>query len=232
MHIPLLYGVENTVRFPVVRDGSSGHAGSADWSPTVGDLKICQDDIGPTNTTNLPTESPAGSKDWKLVLTAAECTGKLIRVRIANAALTDQRLDFFTHGHASAYVVRNLNIVDVTHWANSAVATPGTAGYPQVTIKDGGLSHIKRNQALAKYVFVMLNATTKAPQPGLIVTCVRSIDGAADATGTLANIDEHPAADGRYLVDFGAGDLNGKVIVLKATATGALTTFERIITVP
>jgi hypothetical protein len=93
-------------------------------------------------------------------------------------------------------------------------------------------SNIKRNQALAKFVFVMRNATTKAPQPGLTVTCVRSIDGGADSTGTLANVAQHPAADGRYLVDFGAGDLDGKVICLKATATGADVTFERIITVP
>jgi hypothetical protein len=93
-------------------------------------------------------------------------------------------------------------------------------------------SNIQRNQPLPNYPFIMLNATTKQPMAGLTVTVVRSIDGAADAAGTLSAVTEHPAADGRYLVDFEAGDLDGKVIVLKATASGAVPTYERIITMP
>ncbi len=95
-----------------------------------------------------------------------------------------------------------------------------------------GDSHIKRNQALEKYVFVMTNATTHAPMPGLTVTCTRAIDGAVGVVGTLTNIIEHPDVDGSYLVDFGAGDLDGKVIKFVATAAGADKTQERIITVP
>ena len=91
-------------------------------------------------------------------------------------------------------------------------------------------SNVKKNQALASFEFLMTDSTNHAPATGLTVTCTRSIDGAAFGAGTLANVAE--VANGIYKVDFGAGDLNGNVIVLKATATGADATFERIITQP
>jgi len=89
-------------------------------------------------------------------------------------------------------------------------------------------SNIKKNQALAKFQFLMTDSTTHAPKTGLSPTCTRSIDGGAFAAGTLANIAE--LSNGTYLVDFGAGDLNGNVIVLRATGASADDTFERIVT--
>lgn len=94
----------------------------------------------------------------------------------------------------------------------------------------GIASNIKKNQALATFTFLMTDSTNHAPATGLTVTCTRSIDGAAFGAGTLANTAE--LSNGIYKVDFGAGDLNGNVIVLKATATGADITFERIVTQP
>ena len=91
-------------------------------------------------------------------------------------------------------------------------------------------SNVKKNQALANFEFLMTDSTNHAPATGLTVTCTRSIDGAAFGAGTLANIAE--VANGIYKVDFGAGDLNGNVITLKATATGADTSFERVVTQP
>lgn len=94
----------------------------------------------------------------------------------------------------------------------------------------GARSNVKKNQALAKFQFLMTDSTTHAPATGKTVTCTRSIDGAAFAAGTLANVAE--VSDGDYTVDFGAGDLNGNVIVLKATAAGCDVTLERVITQP
>jgi hypothetical protein len=89
-------------------------------------------------------------------------------------------------------------------------------------------SNIKQNQALAKFEFMMTDSTNHAPATGLAVTVTRSIDGGAFAAGTLSAVTE--VANGIYYVDFGAGDLNGKVITLQATAAAADATFERIVT--
>lgn len=89
-------------------------------------------------------------------------------------------------------------------------------------------SNIKANQALAGFEFLMTDSTNHAPATGLTVTVVRSIDGGAFGAGTLSAVTE--ISDGIYSVDFGAGDLNGKVITLQASAAGADVTFERIVT--
>lgn len=91
-------------------------------------------------------------------------------------------------------------------------------------------SNIKTNQALNNFEFLMTDSTNHNPSTGLSVTVQRSIDGGAFGGGTLSAVTE--IANGIYAVNFGAGDLNGKVIVLKATATGSDTRFERIVTQP
>lgn len=91
-------------------------------------------------------------------------------------------------------------------------------------------SNVKKNHALAEFQFLMTDSTNHSPATGKTVTCTRSIDGAAFAAGTLANVTE--VANGTYTVDFGTGDLNGNVIVLRATASGCDDTFERIVTQP
>jgi hypothetical protein len=103
-----------------------------------------------------------------------------------------------------------------------------TGAVGSVTAPVAITSNIKQNQALANFGFLMTDSTSHAPATGLTVTPTRSIDGAAFAAGTLSAVTE--VANGIYRVDFGAGDLNGKVIVLKATAAASDTTFERIVT--
>lgn len=89
-------------------------------------------------------------------------------------------------------------------------------------------SNIKQNQALNGFTFLMTDSTNHNPSTGLTVTVTRSIDGGAFAAGTLSAVSE--VGSGIYSVNFGAGDVNGKVIILKATATASDTTFERIVT--
>lgn len=91
-------------------------------------------------------------------------------------------------------------------------------------------SNVKRNQALAKFSFIMTDSTNHAPVTGKTVTVTRSIDGAAFGAGTISGVTE--LSNGVYYCDFAAADLNGKVIVVRATATGCDDTFERIITQP
>lgn len=99
-----------------------------------------------------------------------------------------------------------------------------------VTAAVATTSNIKKNQALTKFAFMMTDSTNHAPATSKTVTCTRSIDGAAFGSGTLANVTE--IANGMYCVDFGSADLNGNVILLRATATGCDDTVERIVTQP
>ena len=91
-------------------------------------------------------------------------------------------------------------------------------------------SNVKKNQALANFEFLMTDSTTHAPATGLTISATRSIDGASFGAGTLANAAE--VANGIYKVDFGSGDLNGNVITLRVTATGADDTFVTLVTQP
>jgi len=88
--------------------------------------------------------------------------------------------------------------------------------------------NIKKNAAYTAFPFLMTATTTHDPVTGAVVTVTRQIDGGAFASGTLSAVSE--IGGGIYTVDFGAGDLNGNNIVLKATATGCDVTFERITT--
>jgi hypothetical protein len=87
---------------------------------------------------------------------------------------------------------------------------------------------IPRNQAFLTYAFMMTDSTNHAPATGKTVTCTRSIDGGAFGAGTLANVTE--VGNGIYIVDFAAADLNGKNVVLRATATGCDDTFRQLFT--
>ena len=89
----------------------------------------------------------------------------------------------------------------------------------------------KKNTALADFCFVMRDSAGHAPASGLTVTATRSIDGAAFGAGTLSAVTEI-GTSGVYSVDFAAADLNGAVVVLKATATAADTMYLTLITSP
>lgn len=115
----------------------------------------------------------------------------------------------------------------VIGYGYAILATDGT-----VYLMDdrGTVSHIKKNQPLSKFMFLMTDSSQHLPATGKTVTVTRSIDGGAFAAGTLSAVTE--VSNGMYYCDFAAADLNGSVIVLRATATGCDDTFERIVTQP
>ncbi len=129
-----------------------------------------------------------------------------------------------------AGLTTGVNVTSINSVSTSPVTT--VKAVQGLTTADlvGISSNVKTNQALTHFQFLMTDATTHAPKTLLTVTCTRSIDGGSYGAGTLANVTE--IANGTYTVDFGAGDLNGKVIVLQCTANGADTTFERLVTQP
>lgn len=89
-------------------------------------------------------------------------------------------------------------------------------------------SGLKKNTALASFEFQMLDSTG-APATGLTIAATRSIDGAAygACTNSAAEV-----ANGTYKLNLAAGDLNGNVIGLRFTATGAVDTNIYIVTQP
>lgn len=124
----------------------------------------------------------------------------------------------------------NINLPDQSMNITGNITGNLSGSVGSVTAAVATTSNIKQNQALATFMFLMTDDTNHEPLTGLTVTCTRSIDGGAFGAGTLANVVE--VSNGVYAVDFGSGDLNGKNIILRATAIGADDTFERIVTTP
>ncbi len=87
------------------------------------------------------------------------------------------------------------------------------------TVTDVGLSN---------FMFVMVDSAG-IPRTGLSVTPTRSIDGAAFAgcTNSVAEV-----SNGWYKISLSASDLNGTVIALRFTATGAQDNDKTVIMVP
>lgn len=88
---------------------------------------------------------------------------------------------------------------------------------------------VKKNTALAAFMFVMTDSTTHVPTTGLTVTAQRSIDGAA--FGACANAVAE-VASGVYKIDLAAADLNGNVIMLRFTAASADDQLLTVLTQP
>lgn len=98
--------------------------------------------------------------------------------------------------------------------------TVGTGTVAWTGASVGEVNGVKRNQALNSFGFVMTDSTTHAPKPSLTVTATREIDGGAFAACANAPV-EDAGGNGWYNLNLAASDLNGSVIKLRFTATGA-----------
>ncbi len=105
---------------------------------------------------------------------------------------------------------------DVNAACDTAIADAALATAAAVAAIPAG---VRKNTAIAHFEFTMTDSTNHALATGLTVTCTRSIDGAAFAAGTLANVVE--VGSGVYAVDFLAADLNGDVVTLRAVAAAS-----------
>lgn len=92
------------------------------------------------------------------------------------------------------------------------------------------LGGIQKNTSLNNFIFLMKDSTDHiSPKTGLTVAAQRSIDGAAFAACTNSVTE---LGGGFYKINFTASDLNGNVIGLSFSATGADLTAFTIITEP
>lgn len=78
---------------------------------------------------------------------------------------------------------------------------------------------LKKNTAVSAFTFYLVSSADHAsPKTGATVTAERSLDGAA--FGSCANAVSE-IANGFYKIDLAAGDVNGDIVALKFTASGA-----------
>jgi hypothetical protein len=117
----------------------------------------------------------------------------------------------------------------------SVLLSSGT-GTGQISLTSGAVTYapgemaVKKNTALSNFAFLMVSSVDHVtPKTGLGtgITATRSIDGAAfgSCTNTPTEL-----ASGIYLLDFSAGDLNGTVITVLLTGTGADARYITILT--
>jgi hypothetical protein len=110
-------------------------------------------------------------------------------------------------------------------------ATAGTNGGLVTCDADNAVKiqgGFKKNTALSAFPFVMVD-NSGVPRTGLTsITAQRSIDGGAFAscTNSVAEV-----SNGDYKIDLSAGDMNGRTIILRFTATGAQDRLITIVTV-
>lgn len=116
----------------------------------------------------------------------------------------------------TGYAIGTGGITDLSFAANAinaaALATDATT---EIT---AGI-RIKKNTALANFMFLMVDSTDHVtPKTGLTITATRSIDGAAFAACANSATE---VANGMYKINLAATDLNGDVITLRFTGTAA-----------
>jgi len=102
----------------------------------------------------------------------------------------------------------------------------GTRG--GMTALPNGSMAVKKNAALANFMFLMLDSTDHVtPKTGLTITAQRSIDGAAFGSCTNSATE---LSNGIYVINLSASDLNGTVITFKFSATGADARYVTVVT--
>jgi hypothetical protein len=141
----LLVTGTTAIGIPIIKRGVVDYAASGDWTPAAGDVKVWTDGT-PANITNLPTAINSGNcTHWEFILTAAELSGKTIRVTItdsATKAVEDQHFIIETFGHASAMYVADFSLANlpanVVQLLGTAWLPPAVAGTPDVNAKQLG----------------------------------------------------------------------------------------------
>ncbi len=159
-----------------------------------------------------------------------------IQTRIP-AALVGGRMDSNVQAIANDILTAAALAADAIAEIQSGLATSAALAAAQgdVTLikakTDNLPSGIKKNTALAKFSFLMLDSTDHVtPKTGLTgFTAQRSLDGVAFAACANAVTE---LANGVYLIDLAAGDLNGDVITLRFVATGGDPCILTVITEP
>ncbi len=124
-----------------------------------------------------------------------------------------------TNGNCIGFFFTATSAVPVSIIVFTTAADPSDAVRLGLTALPAEPMKVKKNAALSYFAFRMISSADHVtPATGLTVTATRSIDGAA--FGACAN-SVSEIANGWYKINLAAADLNGAVIILRFTATGA-----------
>jgi hypothetical protein len=141
---------------------------------------------------------------------------------IPNAAIASGAKSVLVMLSGATHMVPVLLEIELTATDNQDSTRGGMSALPN------GSMAVKKNAALSKFMFLMLDSTDHVtPKTGLTVTATRSIDAAAFAS-CANSVTE--LANGIYYIDLADTDLNGTVITLKFTATGADARYVTVVT--
>lgn len=123
------YNTAGKIRIPIVKAGSSDFAVGADWTPSVGDVKISKDGGNVANIGTLPTAlGGTGAALWEFTVSATELQAAEAVVQVvdsATKAVQDQAFSIMTFGNSVAGFVTDFSLAnalaDVRLWMGSAV---------------------------------------------------------------------------------------------------------------
>lgn len=179
MEILRKYGVQTTIRFPLIKRNVLDLAATADYTPATGDTKISKDGGNFANTTNNPAAvGGTGSVGWTLTLTATEMQAAQIAIQIVDAAtkaVEDQFILISTYGNASAEHAFDLD---------SAVVTPADGSITAAVIADGAIDA----GAIATGAITSAKFAAGAIDAAAIATDAIDADALkADAVGEIAD---------------------------------------------
>jgi uncharacterized protein YidB (DUF937 family) len=181
--------------------------------------------------TRVVTVSPA----WETT-PASGTTYEILITEVSFISFADVRA---IEGAALATHTAGHNPADVRTWIgatpNALISGKVDANAQVVGDKTGyalaNPAGVQKNVALNNFTFAMYDATDHFTlKTGLTITATRSIDGAAYAA--CANAASEIGTTGTYKINLATTDLNGDVIALRFTATGAEDTLFTIITEP
>jgi len=186
-------------------------------NPTLasGDVTISKDGGAFANLTTLPTVTPASGKAVKVTVSNTEMTADNVLILFSDAAGA-QWCDLSINIQTAARQIDDLcypttsgrsidvdatggveittnQAVNVAQWNGSAVATPDTAGYPVVTIKDGtGQGEIALTGGAVDTVTTVTtttNLTNAATSGDLTATMKASVNAEVDTALADINLD-------------------------------------------
>lgn len=166
---------------------------------------------------------------YKYAMSAGDTAGNDIGFNFTGTGAIPQTVNIITTA-CDPTAPTNFGITAIPAVASgSAGALPTTGtGANQVQVDgSGGVTvgaayrpGIRKNTALANFAVLMTDSTNHVPATGNAgsMSVTRAIDGGAFSAGTIGAVTE--ISSGWYVFNLGAGDLNGDIVMLRATASG------------
>lgn len=215
-------------------DVSTGGESGVDWA-NVGSATTTVTLSG--TTVKTATDVETDTQDIQSRLPAALVSGRMSSdaVAISGSTAAADAVEANIANLDAAVSTVNTNIAALNDLSQADIRTAVGLATANLDTQLSGIQSdlptvITQNTALNNFEFYMVNSTDHVTgETGLTVTAERSIDGLAFAACANA-VSE--VGNGLYKINLAASDLNGGVITLKFTATGADARLITIVTQP